>query len=338
MKTVVSDQHLPEEEIKPLRELGEFRGQLDRDFRAFLKSGINLIPSPCPGCTGIDARPAFEKSGLNYLECALCGSVFAGSRPSSRDLESFYRGSVAIKYWQEVLLPRTRAARMTNVIAPRVRWILRTIDRYLPEAIEVLDIGQHASLAAGEFLANSSFSLTIAGPLADLEVENAAHPSAKIARSPVEDLAPDSSASVVLAFDALDRAECVDTLLRAVMKALRPGGLLLIGSSLISGFDLQTLWERSDTIYPPERLNLLSSSGMMSLCSRHGLEVLEFSTPGLFDVEIVQRAIKSAPNAGWPRFLSQIATRCDQEVLDGLQEFLQKYRLSSFARLALKKV
>jgi hypothetical protein len=339
MKTIVSDQHLPEEEIKPTTELGEFRRQLDREFRAFLQSGIKLTPCSCPGCGGSgNTSPAFEKSGLAYLECLTCGSVFAGPRPSAHDLESFYRGSGAVKYWREVLLPHTRASRLRNVITPRVQWILRTIDRYRPETVEVLDVGQHALLNAPELLANSGLSLTIAGPLADLDMGHVPCLPAGVSCSPLENLAPDSSTSVVLAFDALDRAESADGLFHALREVLEPGGILLVGSTLISGFDLQILWDRSDTIYPPERINLLSSAGMMALSSRHGFEILEFSTPGVFDVEIVQRTVKSAPDAGWPRFLRQIAEHGDQEVLDGLQEFLQKYRLSSFGRLALRKI
>jgi len=118
---------------------------------------------------------------------------------------------------------------------------------------------------------------------------------------------------------------------------LTPGGLLLGSTTLISGFDLQVLWDRSDSIYPPERLNLLSTEGLTALSERHGFEALEFSTPGTFDVEIVQRAIRANPEFPWPRFIRYLIENRDENALVELQEYLQKNRLSSFARIVFRK-
>jgi len=340
MKTIVSDQHLPEGDIKPAYQMGEFRAKLDADFRRFLSSGISLSACACPGCQSTEASTAFEKSGLTYLECLQCASVYASPRPSPDALEEFYRSSDAVVYWHDVILPDTRAARLAKIIAPRARWVLRTADRYLPEGKTIVDIGQHSSLLVGELLSSRAphCSVTAAGFLADLDTGFVPCRELNVEPTSLTELSRHAPVDFVLAFDVIDRAADLDELMNGAASVLGPSGLMLAGSTLISGFDLQTLWGDSESIYPPERLNLLSVDGVVKLCARTGFEILEFSTPGVFDAEIVKRAVQADPSAPWPRFLKHLITRCDAEVLDGFQEFLQKYRLSSFARLALRKL
>ena len=62
----------------------------------------------------------------------------------------------------------------------------------------------------------------------------------------------------------------------------------------MSGFDLQVLWERSTAILPPDKLNLLSAEGWVSRFAAPTWDMLEFSTPGMFDVENVRRATRAA--------------------------------------------
>ena len=76
---------------------------------------------------------------------------------------------------------------------------------------------------------------------------------------------------------------------------------------------------------------------MTKLLERHGFELLEFSTPGMFDVEIVRRAILSDPDADWPRSIRYLVENRDENALNALQEYLQRFRLSSFARIVGRK-
>ena len=121
--------------------------------------------------------------------------------------------------------------------------------------------------------------------------------------TPLGSLSSLGPADIFLAFDILDRCADTDAVFGAAHETLAPGGLLLTRTTLISGFDLQVLWDRSESVYPPDRLNLLSAEGLTSLFERYRFEALEFSTPGTFDVEIVQRAIRANPEVAWPRFI-----------------------------------
>ena len=147
---------------------------------------------------------------------------------------------------------------------------------------------------------------------------------------------PRSAVQAVTAFEVIDRAPDLPLLVARIREVLEPGGLLFVTAPTISGFELQVLWERAATIAPPEKINVLSVDGLMALFGE-GWEVIELSTPGMFDVETVRRAIDADPSAPWPRAVRALVGGDEQRRLE-LQEYLQRSRLASFARLIVRRV
>jgi hypothetical protein len=340
MKTFVSDQHLSEVEIKPPSEIDEYRTLLDKEFRRFLADGAALHRVSCPGCGSDVAETAFEKSGLGYMECCACATVYASPRPSASDIENFYRTSNSLSYWRRSLLPASREARAEKIFRPQAEWLLDTLDRYSNGIAKALAVGQHSDLLLGELvrMAPLTFDVVVTNPLSDLEFEELPFDRVKIVPSAYNDLVRHAPADAIMAFDVIDRCGDLDGLFESFGEVLASDGLLFASSTLITGLDLQTLWDKSERIYPPERLNLLSVEGVAALARRHNFEILEFSTPGVFDVEIVQNAIRRQPHGDWPRFLRYLTKMRDRETLEALQEYLQRFRLSSFARLVFRKL
>ena len=67
---------------------------------------------------------------------------------------------------------------------------------------------------------------------------------------------------------------------------LKPGGLCFITCLLSSGFDVLVMGQDSGIFLPPERMNFLSYDGMNTILDKvGGFEILEFSTPGVLDVQ-----------------------------------------------------
>ena len=140
----------------------------------------------------------------------------------------------------------------------------------------------------------------------------------------------------ITAFEVFDRAPDVPALVAAARAVLRPGGLFFVTAPTISGFELQALWERARSIAPPEKINLLSIRGFMALFAE-GWEIVELSTPGMFDVETVRRTVEAAPSAPWPRIVRALVIDTDDQRRLELQEYLQRARLASFARLIVRR-
>ena len=141
---------------------------------------------------------------------------------------------------------------------------------------------------------------------------------------------------VISLFEVIDHTSDVRDLFETIDKVLRPGGLCFLTAILSSGFDVQVLWEHADNIYPPDRLNVLSVKGFKLLVEKYGFECVEFSTPGILDLEIVRNALKTNEDLSISRFVREIIEG-HESVQRSFQEFLQQNLLSSYGRILLRK-
>lgn len=336
MKTIVSVQEIAELEIKPSAEVTEWRALVERELAVRWAKRHAWIAVNCPCCGTDPGAPAFEKLGLAYAECASCGTLFAPRRPNQEELAAWYRESAPAQFWRERLLPASEEARLEKIVRPRAQWVLDGIAEYVPDAKRLVDISLSGRAMLEEIASQSpGLVMTAAGPAADLE----GPPAGAIAVRPIpaRTLRSAGPADVVTAADALDRAADMRESVSGIWEALEAGGILLATLPVASGFEVQALWEQSQTVIPPDKLNLPSVDGLFRLFAAPRWELLELSTPGMFDVEIVRRAIAAAPTGRWPRVLRSLVERTDAAARQAFTEYLQSQRLTSFARVIARR-
>jgi SAM-dependent methyltransferase len=316
MKTVVSLQELVDVEIRPDRLFDEFR-ELTRSSVAALTAG-DLVEASCQGCGSRDGDEAFTKVGLTYRECRQCGSVFVSPRPRAAALVEYYRSSPAARFWRERVLQETLAARREKLAEPRAEWVADGLAEQRPQAEVGADVSPRGAML--------------------VEALAALVPDVRLDPVPAEEGDTPAPASVdfVTAFDAFDRAADLPAYVERLRAALRPGGVLFLTAPTISGFDLQVLWDRSPAVLPPDKLNLLSIEGFRRLFAAGAWEIVELSTPGMFDVENVRHVIEQDPGGPWPRAIRRLIGSGENARLE-LQEYLQRHRLASFARLVVRR-
>lgn len=336
MKTIVSVQEVSEFDLKPPAAVAQWRALVDAEIskRWANRSGWGRVNWPT--CKADDEIPAFERHGFAYVESSVCGSLYAPIRPSEDELCAWYRESAPAKFWREQLLPASELARRENIIRPRADWVLDGIAEYVPAARRLLDVSANGRGLVDLVAAESTLQqIVAAGMTADLEGVSTARILVQPTR--VADLPGHGLADVIVAVDALDRAADLGALIKAFEQSLVPGGVVFATVPVSSGFEIQTLWERSSSVLPPDKLNLPSVAGLQLLFAAPTWEFLELSTPGMFDVEMVRRAITSAPDAPWPRVVRALVERTDLAGRTALVELLQSRRLASFARLVVRK-
>jgi hypothetical protein len=337
MKTIVLDREFLDVDIRPGAESVEYRRRVEDEIRRRFTGSV-LVGTPCPGCLSDASRDAFVKLGLSYRECSRCGTLFVSPRPTDAALTEFYRTSEALAFWRDRVLTPTREMRRTKVFAPRARWVLDTLDQYRRAARSIVLVGYHNDVLVEEIARQEPAHppLIVTNPVADIEFAAAPGERVTVRPMPIGEVASVGSTDAMLAFDFIDRCVDVDAFFAAARRLLPPGGLLLGTATLASGFDVQALWDRAPVVVPPDRLNVFSIDGLSSLVERHGFETLEFSTPGVLDAEIVQRAIHQDPGGEWPRAVRQLLDRATPAALSAFQEHLQQFRLSSFGRFVLR--
>lgn len=336
MKTVVSVQEIAELEIKPSSEVAEWRRLVAAEIAVRWGDRSGWIPVPCPACGSAAARPAFERFGIAYAECAECGTLYAPRRPDEPALRAWYRESAPVRFWRERVLPASAMARQEKIVRPRADWVLDGIAEYVPQARRLMDLSPHGrplldAIAEG---ASGLTELVAAGVTADLEGVTTVR--VRVCPTGVAELPALGPADVVVAVDVLDRAADPRALASALERSVAPGGVVF-ATSPVCGFEVQTLWERSPTVLPPDKLTIPTVRGLMRRFAAPAWEVLELSTPGMFDVEIVRQAIAADSSAPWPRAVRALVEDSDATGREAFVEFLQARRLTSFARLVARR-
>lgn len=334
MKNIVVFDEYNERDLKPSTLLQQYI-DLTRECVGELVKKEKLKVAACPGCHSLNAASEFGKFGLTYKECADCHSLYIAARPDDAALNKYYRQAKASVFWREQLSKKTNQKRKEKIIKPRFQWILDSTQEYLPKARSFADINTSQYGYIEEIGKASEFEAkTLIDPFVKLE-----GPSAKInvIETPWWSLKTEAAYDVISLFEVADRTSDVDGLFSSVRRLLKPGGLCFMTAILASGFDLQVLWKDAQNLFPPDRLNVLSTEGMPILWERHGFECLELSTPGILDVEIVAKAVREDPNLPVPRFVRYLLNARDAETQIAFQEFLQASQMSSYGRILLRK-
>lgn len=332
MKRVVVSSGLREADIRPPALLSEFKRLSIQDALEFFGDPSRLVEVNCPACDASESRAVFKKNEFLYRCCAACGSVFVSPRPSQAALENYYANSRASRFRIQHYSRDTAKARRYHLLASHAEWMGQIFDEVgNPSARGYADLNTCSPEIFDEIGAQKMFD-----PL--LSVDPLLEPIG-VCEAPVQVVKREvlSGLGAISAFEKVEHQFSPAAFLQGISGALAEGGLLFFTTRTISGFDLQVLWGKTPYIFVPEHLNLLSVEGIGLLVERCGFELIELSTPGQLDLELVRHAAKNDPSITLPPFITYLLEKRDQEAHWDLQEFLQKHRLSSHVRVVVKK-
>jgi len=285
---------------------------------------------PCPACDNNQVQPAFEKHGFAYKICSVCGTLFQSPRPPWEDFARFYKESPSAQYWARVFFPAVAESRRQHLFRPKVRELahLCKVNHFFPKVFA--DIGAGYGLLLDEWRRSFPETRLVAvEPNPDLAAHCRSKNLAVVELFAEEAEILRDQIDLVTAFEVIEHLHDPFVFLTSLAKLLRSPGRLLLTGPTIDGFDIQVLWERSNSIAPPHHINLISIRGFEILLTRAGFSNLQIFTPGKLDVDIVKNAWGHHQHllAG-QRFLQSLLSRND-ETLGAFQKFLRDHRLSS---------
>lgn len=275
---------------------------------------------PCP-VSGLDRHEVlFQKWGRRYALCPQTWSLSLCSLPTVETMHSYLYDSDLSRFRQTSEYQDTFTKLRTDLWSGQIEWIEGRIQRYLGmEKYSLIDwgprmIGWTKQLGAASFISN----YTIAAPL-----------------PPIKPQGQPENSQICLVFDVIQRLSRPSELLEKVYQSLLPGGLLLLTCRSGSGYDVLTLAEESESIFPFDHVCLPSPQGMSLLLDKIGFEILEMTTPGLLDVQLVSHAHHRIPKRQY--FQRYISSLNDKLTMERLQAFLQQNNLSSHLRVVARK-
>lgn len=332
MKHVVVTSGLQESEIRPPSLMSEFKRLSIEEARTYFGSSESLTDVSCPACDSSNSDEVFLKDAFRYRQCTDCKSVFVSPRPTPEALDRYYRESKASRFRVEEFAKGTAEARRVHLLRSNANWMGRIVDEAgNPETRTYTDIETNLPQIFEETRSLGLFDLLHSlNPCPPLDAECESR-GAVVARKPV------SGQGAISAFEKLEHEFSPLEFLQEAVSMLERGGIFFFTTRTVSGFDLQVLWGKAPYIFVPEHLNLLSIDGIHALLERAGLDLLELSTPGQLDLQLVLHAISADPEIEISPFFRYLLNHRDSEAHEDFQSFLQKHRLSSHIRVAAVK-
>ena len=149
------------------------------------------------------------------------------------------------------------------------------------------------------------------------------------------DVIPSAEADVVLYLDQMQQELHLARRIQELKDCLKEDGILVLNTRAGSGFDIVTLKEENNRIYPYEHILLPSVKGLVLFLEANGFEVLEITTPGVMDVKYVLDSREKLDTR--ESFVRYLLEESSQSMLQEFQRFLQKSCLSSFVCVIAKK-
>lgn len=335
MKNIVLKDDFRVHEIRPEAEFAHYLELIEKDIENIFGNSAGVYFDYCPACRSHDSSVSFQKNTFTYHECNECKTFFVNPRPTKEMLSDFYEHSEGIHFWNSEVVQDTKS-RKQHVIRPRVQWVLDNAQIKEQHRGIYLDFSSKYEVFLEELKKGAEFSELFMSDPADEVVQMNSDSAYQILKEEV----PSDTFNVITAFEVVDRIFDPGTVFETVYDALAKDGLAFFTTRSGSGFDLRILKDNSQSLIPPIHLNLMTVEGLTSLLKRIGFEIVEMSSPGSLDLNLVENAIRNQEKGKEikiPEFLDDIINHRSDAVKNAFQEFLQKARLSSHLRIIARK-
>lgn len=330
---------LSEKELCPDDLLAGQEAAFARDIERLHRRQAEFIKVDCPACAGNSAEHAFEKYGFFFKHCNDCKSIFMTPRPSPALMTDYYSNSENYEYWAKYIFPASEASRREKIHKP---WLERVADycrRFGIRKGTLVEIGPgfgtFSELATGSGL----FSRVVAvEPTPEMATACRAR-GVDVIQKRVEDVLEEdvAGADVLVSFEVIEHLFDPSAFIKQCARLVRPGGLLVLSCPNGLGFDIAVLGAGALAV-DAEHVNLFNPVSLSNLLERSGFNVLEASTPGRLDAELVREAaLKGEFDLSGNPFFRRILIEEWDRLGWPFQQFLSANGLSSHMWIAAQR-
>lgn len=307
----------------------EIKGDSIRNMRLFeeekalAKSYVLAHPAEgaaecCPVCGSRKLSLFFEKWGAGYQICAECHSIFMDVEPVI--LGDYLKLEALNSLRRSEFYQSEAEKRRASIWEEQIMWMKFRMFRYLGrnKGLNVIDYGnRHSGLITRIRESGICGSYELRGSILKMETDQV------------------EQADVLLYLNQLQHEKDPADQLRRLRSSLKDDGILILNTRTGSGFDILTLKNKVNNIYPYEHIMLPSTRGLEIILGKAGYELLEITTPGTMDMEYVLERKDRIDESNF--FIRYLVETADRETLADFQRFLQKSGLSSFSQLIARK-
>ena len=326
---------MKEEEIRKRDVFNEYLELVRADSEKLFFDHSQFVSIDCPACGSSENNPEIEKYGFTYVQCKRCDTLFVNPRPPVSVLNDFYARSESTSFWVNKFFLPVAEARREKIFRPRAELIAQM----LPEVRSGIigDIGAGFGLFLEE--------IGIVWPTAHVVAIEPSVEMAGICREKnidviekmLEDIgAGDSRFDLLTAFELFEHLFDPRFFVDKVYELLNPGGYFVLTTLNGLGFDIQILWEKSKSIFPPHHLNFFNPRSIAGILKDRGFEIIDCSTPGKLDWDIIEGIyLQEKQDIG--RMWRTVTKYVSADAKASLQSWISESGMSSHMRVIARK-
>jgi len=321
---------MKEQEIRPSDLFKKYLTLAKEDAIALDSS--YFIKTDCVACGSSKLFDKIKKYKFEYKLCGNCNSLFCNPRPNEQMLSDFYKNSKSAKFWFKKFLPAVQESRKEKMFKKKAVDLQKLIEENKIGVTALCDCGAGSGLFIEELrilFPKINFSAIEPGESSFKILSNK---GIKTLNKTVEDAYEwHNRFDFITCLEVFEHVFSPKYFLLSLNKLLNKGGYCLLTSLGYEGFDILTLKDNSNSISPPHHLNFLSIDGYKIIFKKCGFKIIEISTPGVLDVDIVLNS-ESCPD-----YLKIIKSR-GNDALKEFQNYLIKNKLSSHVWVLAQKI
>ncbi|MBA87536.1 MAG: SAM-dependent methyltransferase [Euryarchaeota archaeon] len=320
---------MKESEIRPENLIKEYKKLVREDIENYFNhAGSKKIS--CVACDSSETETSFIKNAFPYCTCKNCGTLFQSPRANEKIFTEFYKYSKSSDYWNHIFFPAVAEKRRKSIFLPRVERVTKICDSEKINVKKLIEVGAGYGLFLEEWRKKNPKVLSSAIEPSPVFAKrmNALGINAEQKMLSEIDFNQNNNFDLVISFEVLEHVFNPKEFISDLFKLCKPGGIILLSSLTIDGFDLSILGEESEQIYPPFHINFFSLKGIEILFKSFGISSLNITTPGKLDTQIVARHFKKNDQLALKhKFINSILK--NDENNSEFQKFLSTNKLSS---------
>jgi SAM-dependent methyltransferase len=323
-----------EEEIRP-QKLFDKLLQLNREDIQYYFQNSDYRKIACPACNR-QGSFSFNKDGFSFEECKYCKTLYVSPRPDKQSFDNYYTDSKSTQFWATEFYRATEENRREKIWIPKSRLVNEKINEYAADTQCIIDIGGGYGVFIEEFLKIREIDHLIIEPSKYLS-QICRRKGLNVLEKFLEDIQSSDLAKLkntFVSFELFEHLHDPQVFLRTLYKLMKSGDSFIFTTLSGMGVDIQALWENSKSISPPMHLNFFNPKSIEILLSSIGFEVIEISTPGKLDIDIMKNNRRQLKDRFWQNFIDYAS----DEEKNVMQSFISKNNLSSHMMIFCKKL
>jgi len=323
-----------ENDIRPQKLFDELLRLNNLDVETHFKNA-KIKHINCPACCAI-GNHSFIKNNFSFDECNKCKTIYVSPRPDKKYFDRYYKDSLSAKYWATTFYKETEKNRRELLWKPKAKIIKEKIDFLELNTEIIIDIGGGYGTFMEEFLKVSNINHLIIEPsehLSKICDEKGLNVIVKFLEEVNHNDLPHIKKTFV-SFELFEHLHDPKVFLEVLYDLMESKDSFIFTTLSGMGIDIQTLWQNSKAISPPMHLNFFNPKSIETLLNNIGFKVIEISTPGKLDIDIMTNNIDKISDKFWTNYL-EYSTRDEKYEM---QKFISQNKLSSHMMVVCQKI